>query len=84
MACSRHDATVCARPRGGRDDRRARGGPLTFKARGDQPARILVLFTPSGMEAFFDRFAALETFEPKAFAEIGASVGMDVTGPPLR
>jgi len=60
------------------------GGPLTFKARGDQPARILVLFTPSGMEAFFDRFAALETFEPKAFAEIGASVGMDVTGPPLR
>ena len=36
------------------------------------------------MEAFFDRFAALETFEPKAFAEIGATVGMDVTGPPLK
>ena len=61
-----------------------RGTPHCFQNAGNQPARILVLFTPSGMEAFFDRFAALETFEPKAFAEIGATVGMDVTGPPLR
>jgi quercetin dioxygenase-like cupin family protein len=61
-----------------------RGTPHCFQNAGDQPARILVLFTPSGMEAFFDRFAALDAFDPGAFAAIGASLGMAVTGPPLR
>jgi hypothetical protein len=61
-----------------------RGTPHCFTNAGSEPARILVLFTPSGMERFFDRFAELETFEPRAFAAIGAGVGMDVTGPPLR
>jgi quercetin dioxygenase-like cupin family protein len=61
-----------------------RGTPHCFVNAGSEPARILVLFTPSGMEAFFDRFAELDTFDPAAFRSIGAGVGMDVTGPPLR
>lgn len=61
-----------------------RGTPHCFVNAGSEPARILVLFTPSGMEAFFDRFAELEAFDPSAFRSIGAGVGMDVTGPPLR
>jgi quercetin dioxygenase-like cupin family protein len=61
-----------------------RGTPHCFVNSGTEPARILVLFTPSGMESFFDRFAELEAFDPAAFAKIGATVGMDVTGPPLR
>jgi quercetin dioxygenase-like cupin family protein len=36
-----------------------RGTPHCFKNAGGSPARILVLFTPAGMEGFFDRFAAL-------------------------
>ena len=56
-----------------------------FQNVGGQPARILVLFTPSGMERFFDRFAALpeDSDLPGAFASIGRDVGMEVVGPPL-
>ena len=61
-----------------------RGVPHCFVNAGSEPARILVLFTPAGMERFFDRFAELEAFDPAAFREIGEGVGMDVVGPPLR
>lgn len=61
-----------------------RGTPHCFQNAGERPARILVLFTPSGMEGFFDRFAALPAFDPGAFSTLGAEVGMDVVGPPLR
>ena len=63
-----------------------RGTPHAFVNVGAGPARILVMFTPSGMEGFFDRFAELpaEGAGPDAFREIGAGVGMEVTGPPLR
>jgi quercetin dioxygenase-like cupin family protein len=63
-----------------------RGTPHCFQNDGNSPARILVLFTPAGMERFFDRFAALSPSEvtPGTFAAIGADVGMDVLGPPLR
>lgn len=60
-----------------------RGTPHTFQNVGDEPARMLIHFTPSGMERFFDRFAALDASEPGAFERIGAEVGMDVVGPPL-
>ena len=60
-----------------------RGTPHCFQNVGHSPARILVMFNPSGMERFFDRFAELTVFEPSAFATIGAEVGMDVVGPPL-
>jgi quercetin dioxygenase-like cupin family protein len=62
-----------------------RGTPHCFQNTGTEPARILVIFTPSGMERFFDRFAALpEGSAPgPAFAGIGREVGMEVVGPPL-
>jgi quercetin dioxygenase-like cupin family protein len=62
-----------------------RGTPHCFQNVGDAPARILVLFTPSGMERFFDRFAQLPPGrpDPSAFADLGAEVGMEVLGPPL-
>ena len=60
-----------------------RGTQHCFQNAGEQPARILVLFTPAGMERFFDRFAALPAFDPSAFQTLGREVGMDVVGPPL-
>lgn len=62
------------------------GVPHCFANLGDRDARILVLFTPAGMEPFFDRFAELTPDEigPGAFAELGAPSGMEVVGPPLR
>jgi quercetin dioxygenase-like cupin family protein len=62
-----------------------RGVAHCFQNVGDRPARILVMFTPSGMERFFDRFGALPggTVDPDAFRRIGSEVGMDVVGPPL-
>ena len=44
---------------------------------------MLIHFTPSGMERFFDGFAALATPGLAAFETVGAEVGMDVVGPPL-
>ena len=60
-----------------------RGAPHTWQNVGDGRARMLIHFTPSGMERFFDGFAALETPGPAAFETVGAEVGMDVVGPPL-
>lgn len=62
-----------------------RGVPHCFQNVGDEPARILVIFTPSGMERFFDRFAELPggAVDPDAFRTLGRDVGMDVLGPPL-
>jgi quercetin dioxygenase-like cupin family protein len=62
-----------------------RGMPHTFQNVGDQPARLLILFNPSGIEQFFDQFAEVADGQsvPSAFQQIGASVGMEVVGPPL-
>ncbi|HSJ73669.1 MAG TPA: hypothetical protein VK904_05080 [Miltoncostaeaceae bacterium] len=43
-----------------------RGTPHCFQKAAAAPARILVLFTPAGMEPFFDRFAALTEVDPGA------------------
>jgi quercetin dioxygenase-like cupin family protein len=61
-----------------------RGTPHCFQNAGEAPARILVLFTPAGMEGFFDRFAELPGPDPGAFVRLGSEVGMEVLGPPLR
>jgi len=61
-----------------------RGVAHSFQNPGPDPARILVMFTPGGMEAFFDAFAKLEEFDREAFSRLGAEVGMEVVGPPLR
>jgi quercetin dioxygenase-like cupin family protein len=57
----------------------------TWQNVADAPARMLVVFTPSGMEQFFERFSehADRDSAPEAFRRIGAEVGMDVVGPPL-
>jgi quercetin dioxygenase-like cupin family protein len=62
-----------------------RGVAHAFQNVGDGPARILVSFTPSGMERFFDEFAELPDgpIDREAFARIGSKVGMQVVGPPL-
>ncbi|HYP48684.1 MAG TPA: cupin domain-containing protein [Thermoleophilaceae bacterium] len=62
-----------------------RGIEHCFQNSGTGPARILVLFTPAGMERFFERFAALPggSAGPETFGELGREVGMDVVGPPL-
>jgi len=62
-----------------------RGTPHCFQNVGTAPARLLVLFTPSGMERFFERFATIPAgrFDPESFRAAGAEAGMDVVGPPL-
>jgi quercetin dioxygenase-like cupin family protein len=62
-----------------------RGTPHCFQNVAARTARVLVMFTPSGMESFFDSFAALpdDAVGPHAFGSIGREVGMDVIGPPL-
>lgn len=62
-----------------------RGTAHCFQNVGAEPARIIVLFTPSAMEAFFDRFGELPAgpVDPDAFRRLGADAGMTVVGPPL-
>jgi quercetin dioxygenase-like cupin family protein len=60
-----------------------RGTQHTFQNVGDKPARMLIHFSPSGMERLFDGLAALDAPDPGAFARIGAEVGMAVVGPSL-
>ena len=62
-----------------------RGAVHTWQNVGEAPARMLVLFTPSGMEAFFERFAASSDLVPgsEAFVQAAKGTGMEVVGPPL-
>ena len=62
-----------------------RGTPHCFQNVGATPARLLVLFTPAGMERFFERFATIPAgrFDPESFRTAGAEAGMEVVGPPL-
>ena len=62
-----------------------RGTPHTFQNVGSDPARLLVIFTPSGMERFFERIAAdgSRAGDQALFAAAGREVGLDVVGPPL-
>src|SRR6185437_4477879 len=62
-----------------------RGVPHTWRNVTDAPARMLAVFTPAGMEAFFETFAAhAGTAEaPAAFRTLGEAAGMTVVGPPL-
>jgi hypothetical protein len=57
-----------------------RGVVHTFKNVGDEPSRILIMTTPSGIEIFFARcaaqFAKGSKPEMSRLAEIGAEHGM--------
>jgi len=58
-----------------------RGAVHTWQNVGDSPARMLVLFTPAGMERFFERFAALGTVGPDTVVQATEGTGMEVVGP---
>jgi mannose-6-phosphate isomerase-like protein (cupin superfamily) len=62
-----------------------RGTRHCFQNVGDGPATVLVMFTPSGMERFFEQHAGLPAGEsdPAAYRAIANNNWMDVAGPPL-
>jgi mannose-6-phosphate isomerase-like protein (cupin superfamily) len=62
-----------------------RGTPHCFQNIGDAPAKILVMFTPAGMERFFEGHATLPPgpIDPDAYRAISHSAWMTVLGPPL-
>lgn len=56
-----------------------RGVPHCFQNAGDEPGRLLIVFSPSGMERFF----GLTGGDGSAFEAAAAEVAMQVVGPPL-
>src|SRR6478672_11914442 len=57
-----------------------RGVPHTWQNAGEDDGRLLITFTPAGMERFFDRAEG----DRSAFESLGHELGMSVVGPPLR
>lgn len=62
-----------------------RGTAHCFQNLEDRPSRILVMFTPSGMERFFEEHALLPpgAVDPECYREIAERNWMEVVGPPL-
>lgn len=62
-----------------------RGTNHCFQNIGDEMGRILVMFTPSGMERFFEEHADLPPgpVDPDVYRAIANRNWMDVIGPPL-
>ena len=62
-----------------------RGTAHCFQNLEDRPSRILVMFTPSGMERFFEEHAVLPPgdVDPERYREIAERNWMEVVGPPL-
>jgi len=62
-----------------------RGTPHQLRNIGDDPARLLVMFTPAGMERFFEGQAALPPGppDPAAHQAIAHSAWMEILGPPM-
>lgn len=57
----------------------------TWQNVGREPARLLVIVVPAGLERFFERFADVpaDASPAAAFRTLGAEFGMIVVGPPL-
>ena len=62
-----------------------RGTPHYFQNIGDTPGRLLVITTPSGLERFFEEFAALlpGPASPKTLAAVGHANWIEFVGPPV-
>lgn len=62
-----------------------RGTPHNFQNIGDEPGRLLVVTTPSGLERFFEQFAALPSGpgDPDALAAVGHANWIEFIGPPV-
>jgi mannose-6-phosphate isomerase-like protein (cupin superfamily) len=61
-----------------------RGTPHCFQNIGDTPGRLLAITTPSGLERFFEQFAALlpGPVSPEAVAAVGHANLVEFVGPP--
>ncbi|MCI4350357.1 MAG: cupin domain-containing protein [Thermoplasmata archaeon] len=62
-----------------------RGTRHCFQNLGESTSRILVMFTPAGMERFFEQFAELPPgrVNPEAYRAIAHDCAMQVVGQPL-
>jgi len=62
-----------------------RGTPHAFQNIGDAPGRLLVITTPSGLERFFEEFAALapSPADLETLAALGHANWIEFIGPPL-
>jgi len=62
-----------------------RGMPHAFQNIGDTPGRLLVITTPSGLERFFEEFAALlpGPANPETLTAVGHANWLEFTGPPV-
>lgn len=63
-----------------------RGTPHAFQNTGDDPGRLLIVTTPSGLEGFFEDFAArlqAGSVGPATLSEVGLAHGLDFVGPPV-
>jgi mannose-6-phosphate isomerase-like protein (cupin superfamily) len=62
-----------------------RGTPHAFQNVGETPGRLLVITTPSGLERFFEEFAALlpGPAGPDALTAVGHANWLEFTGPPI-
>jgi mannose-6-phosphate isomerase-like protein (cupin superfamily) len=62
-----------------------RGTPHCFQNIERHDSRILVMFTPSGMERFFEEHAehGPDAVDPEVYQEIAHRSWMEVAGPPL-
>jgi quercetin dioxygenase-like cupin family protein len=60
-----------------------RGLPHTWQNIGDNVGRMLITFSPAGIEGFFDSLADLTEFDLEAFRSAAAQQGMEVVGPAL-
>jgi mannose-6-phosphate isomerase-like protein (cupin superfamily) len=62
-----------------------KGTPHCFQNLGDEPARFLVMFTPSGMERFFEGTASLQPgpMDTDAHRTLARDCAMEILGPPL-
>jgi quercetin dioxygenase-like cupin family protein len=61
-----------------------RGAVHVFQNVADEAARLFVVFTPGGMERFFEGAATLPAGPPdtRRLKEIAATAGMEILGPP--
>ena len=59
-----------------------RGAPHAFQNVGTTRGRLLVVTTPSGLERFFEQFAA-SPGGPDVLAEVGTANWIEFAGPPL-
>jgi hypothetical protein len=62
-----------------------RGTPHAFQNIGETPGRLLAITTPSGLERFFEQFAALlpGPASPEALIAVGHANWVEITGPPV-